>query len=343
MLDAKARLALFMPGALLSDIGKTGVGVLRYSPLDVVAIIDPDAAGQDAARLLPRVRPCPIVARIEEAHAVGATALVLGTAPPGGRVPDDWWATIDRAVELGMSVVNGLHDRLAPRYPHLAKGQTVWDIRIEPADLKPGSGAAAFLPNRRVLLVGVDMAIGKMTAALELHAAAERRGLRSAFVATGQTGIMIAGRGTPLDAVRVDYAAGAVEREVMACADAEIVFVEGQGALNHPGATANLALMRGSMPTDLVLCTKAGMRELQKTPGYPLPPLSELLRLYEDLTSACGTFPRARARAAAVDTRGLDEDAAAKAIRAIEAEAHVPADDPVRNGADRLLSAILEA
>ena len=277
-------------------------------------------------------RDVPIVASVDEALALGAKALILGIAPPGGLIPPAWLPAIDRAVEGGMIVVNGLHDKLVPRY-----GDRAWDIRVEPADLKPGTGAAGALANRRVLMVGTDMAVGKMTAGLELWKAL---GPGAGFVATGQIGITVVGSGIPLDAIRVDFSAGAVEREVLRLADRETVVIEGQGSIVHPGSTATLALLRGSMPTHLVLCARAGQTHLQNAP-VEIPPLPRLARLYEDVAEACGVFARPRTVGVALNTFHVLDDAAARAAcDAVERAMGVPCDDPVRHGVSRIVDAL---
>jgi uncharacterized NAD-dependent epimerase/dehydratase family protein len=251
---------------------------------------------------------------------------------------------IDEAVGRGMSVVNGLHDRLAPRYPRLRPGQEIRDLRVEPDGLSVATGAAARLPNRRVVFVGTDMAVGKMSAALEVLRAARERGIDAAFVATGQIGIAIAGRGVALDAVRLDYACGAIEREVLAHAGAGLVLVEGQGSLVHPASAATLPLLRGAMPTHLVLCARAGQAALARIPEVPIPSLRVLARLFEDLAATCGTFPAARTAGVALNTFHLEDDGeAARAVRTIEDETGLPCCDPVRHGAGRLLDALVHA
>src|SRR5579862_9135547 len=212
MLDPGARLAIYMEAAILGPAGKMGFGVLRYSRNTVVCVIDSQTAGQDIRALTGISRPCPIVGSIEDARNMGADVLILGIAPAGGLIPDGWWPVIDEAVAGGLSIVNGLHDLLGPRYPQLANNpresnkQFVWDIRIEPTGLTTGNGAAARYDNRRLLLIGTDMAVGKMTAGLELAKEASSNGVRTGFVATGQIGITIMGSGIPLDAIRVDFA-----------------------------------------------------------------------------------------------------------------------------------------
>ncbi len=321
--------------------GKMGFGLLRYATDPIACVIDSCEAGRDAREVTRIPRSAPIVATLAEAQARGAELLVLGIAPPGGRIPEAWWPVIDEAVARGMSIVNGLHDRLAPRYPALRPGQEVRDLRVEPEGLSVATGAAARLPNRRVVFVGTDMAIGKMSAALETQRTARERGLDAAFVATGQIGIAISGRGVALDAVRLDYACGAVEREVLAHAGSPLVLVEGQGSLVHPASAATLPLLRGAMPTHLVLCHRAGQRTLARIPEIPIPPLPALARLYEELAASCGTFPRPRTAAIALNTFHLtDDDEATGAVRAVEAETGFPCCDPVRHGAGRLLEGI---
>lgn len=334
MLDPNAPLAVYMEGAVRHYGGKMGVGVLRYSPNPVVCVVDSETAGGDLRAETGADRDAPIVATVDEALGLGAKALVLGIAPPGGLIPAEWLPAIDRAVAGGMTVVNGLHDKLAPRY-----GDKAWDIRTEPAGLKPGTGAAGALGNRRVLMVGTDMAVGKMTAGLELWKAL---GPTAAFVATGQIGITITGAGVPLDAIRVDFSAGAIEREVLAWRDAETVVVEGQGSIVHPGSTATLALLRGSMPTHLVLCAREGQTRLQNA-DVEIPSLDRLIALYEAIGEACGVFARPQTVGVALNTFHLKDEAEAReACDAVERTLGLPCDDPVRHGMVRLARKITD-
>jgi uncharacterized NAD-dependent epimerase/dehydratase family protein len=324
MLDPAVPLAVYMEGAVRHYGGKMGVGVLRYSPNPIACVVDSETAGGRTHEVMGVERDVPIVATVEEALALGAKVLVLGIAPPGGLIPEAWIPAIDRAVEGGMFVVNGLHDKLAPRY-----GDQVWDVRTEPSGLQPGTGAAAKLTNKRILMVGTDMAVGKMTAGLELWKALPEG---SAFVATGQIGITVTGAGVPLDAIRLDFSAGAIEREVLRYADAPVVVIEGQGSLVHPGSTATLPLLRGSMPTHLILCARAGQTHLVNAP-VEIPPLSKLRRLYEDVAEACGAFKRPITMGVALNTFHLSDDEEALAACAkVAAETGLPCVDPVRHG-----------
>ncbi|MEQ1932750.1 MAG: DUF1611 domain-containing protein [Fimbriimonadaceae bacterium] len=346
MLSPETPLALYMEGALGERVGKMGYGVLRYSPNPVSCIVDSRYAGSNLSEVFPTFQPVfrspiPIVGDVKEAWDLGARTLVLGIAPGGGRIPTEWLPALDESVGLGMGLVNGLHERLAPRYPNT---DGIWDLRQEPEGLQPGQGLARELTNTRILMVGTDMAVGKMTAGLEILRMAKKQGLQTSFVATGQIGIVICGSGVPLDAIRVDYASGAIEREVLAHKSSEWVIIEGQGALNHPGSTSPLPLLRGSCPTHLVLCCRAGQTSLYRMSEIIIPPLSELMRLYSDLSSACGTFPRAEVAAIAVNTAHIEsDDEARSAVAHIERETGRPASDPVRFGAAPLVQGIQDA
>jgi len=341
MLDRDVPLAIYMEGAVGELSGKMGYGILRYSPNPVACIVDSVTAGQDIVALVQSPRKCPIVATIDEAVQLGAKALVLGIAPPGGAIPAEWFSALDKAVEHGMSLVNGLHERLAPRYPNLKPGQQILDVRVEPPGLEIGMARARELKNKRILMIGTDMAIGKMTAGLEIVRAAKSRGIKAEFVATGQIGIVVSGRGVPLDSIRLDFASGAIEREVMAFKDADWIVVEGQGALIHPASSANLPLLRGSCPTHLVLCHRAGQTTLRRVPEIEIPPLRNYIKLYEDLAEACGTFPRPTCVAVALNTSHLDcDDSARIACEVISDETGLPCTDPVRFGAGQLIEAI---
>lgn len=341
MILPEHRVALFMEGAFEDRTGKLGLGVLRYSENPIVCMIDQVHAGEESRDLTGIDRDCPIVSSVDRAKELGADVLVLGIAPPGGLVPASWWPALDRAVALGMSLVNGLHDKLGGRYTDLSPNQFVWDVRTEAAGLGVGTGAARLLDARRVLLVGTDMSVGKMTAGLEIARSAKTAGVDNGFVATGQTGIIITGAGVPLDAIRLDYASGAIEQEVCKYAQEKLIIVEGQGSLLHPGSSATLPLMRGSCPTHLVLCHRAGMETLPRVPWVRVPPLADVARLFETVASACGTFPEAKVVAIALNTGHQGEEEALASLKAVQRETGLPTCDPVRQSARVLLDAVM--
>jgi uncharacterized NAD-dependent epimerase/dehydratase family protein len=246
-------------------------------------------------------------------------------------------------------VASGLHSRIGddPELAPLRRDPAwIWDLRREPEALVVAAARAAGLPCRRVLAVGSDMAVGKMSACLELAAAAEAQGIPARFVGTGQAGILISGSGVALDAVRVDYAAGAVEAAVLQAAEGlgpnGLVLVEGQGSLAHPGSTATLPLIRGSQPTDLLLVHRAGQLHLKGLPALPIPPLPELIAAVEAV-AALGRpdGQRPRVKAVALNTTHLDAEAAARAISVVSDVTGLPCADAVRGGSAQLLRSLL--
>jgi uncharacterized NAD-dependent epimerase/dehydratase family protein len=317
-------------------------GVLRYRRDDVVAILDSTRAGETEDGV-------PVVGGVEDALELGPTTALVGVATQGGRFPPEWIAILRACVEHGIGVENGLHVFLGddPMLRDLAerKGVELRDLRRPPAELSTATGANLSVDATIVLTVGSDCAIGKMTVSLELDLEARRRGLHSVFVPTGQTGMVIAGWGIAVDAVVADFIAGAAERLVVEGHErgGELLWVEGQGSLLHPvysGVT--LGLYHGSAPHLLVLCHEVGRNELEGAGGgaHPIPPLRELVELHERL--ALPVRP-ARVAAVALNTRELGEDEARAAIAAAADETGLPADDPVRFGAGKLVDAVLAA
>ena len=310
-----------------------------------MAVIDRQCAGESLSKLTGIAREVPVVASVAEALPYAPDVLAIGIAPSGGVLPDEWWQEVQQALSSGLSVVNGLHtpmETVPDLRSRLREGQWIWDVRREPPDLTIGSGEARSLPCRRVLTVGTDMGVGKMSTSLELNWACQQRGLHSKFLATGQAGLMIAGDGVPLDAVRVDFAAGAVEQMVMRFGNNyDILHIEGQGSLLHPGSTATLPLIRGTQPTGLVLVHRAGQTHIRNHPHVPIPPLSEVIRLYQTVASAAGAFAKVPVVAIALNTAHLDTPDAQLAIEQTQAETGLPCTDPVRFGAQTLLNAVL--
>lgn len=344
--SAPQRLALLQHGGFSTRHGKTGISLLRYRGAEVVAVVDRETAGRSLREVsqLPNVPDIKIVGSMQEALASQPTAFAIGISPSGGRVKEEWWPELRLAIKHGISLWNGCHTPLAAD-PEIAAaicpGVYVWDMRREPAGLATGTGAARNLACKRVLFVGTDMNIGKMTAALEFDKAAKTRGLRSAFIGTGQTGMMIAGTGMCLDAVRVDYASGAVEAEVMrAGPTSDVVWVEGQGSLLNPASTATLPLIRGTQPTHLILVHKPTLKTLQAFPHITIPPLRNLVPFYEMVASAAGVFASAPVAGIALNTWGMDEASARAACAEAEKATGLPATDAVRFGCEGLLDAL---
>ncbi len=320
--------------------GKTGRGVIRYAPDPTVAIVDSSRAGELQDGI-------PIVGTVNDALCFNPTTAVVGVATQGGRFPPEWRELLKASISKGLDIESGLHEFVSddPELAELAARHNVElrDLRKPPAELNVPTGENLKIPAQIALTVGSDCAIGKKTVALELDLEARRRGLASVFVPTGQTGIAIAGWGIAVDAVVSDFLAGAAERLVVEGSrrGGELLFVEGQGSLSHPAYSGvTLGLIHGSAPHVFVLCHKAGATEIEGYPGHPLPSLRELIELHERIA-----LPLRRARVAclALNTDGLDEEAALHAIAAAAEETGLPADDPVRYGAGSLLDAVIAA
>jgi uncharacterized NAD-dependent epimerase/dehydratase family protein len=317
-------------------------GVLRYRHEDVVAIVDSTRAGETEDGV-------PVVGTVEDALPFEPTTALVGVVTQGGHFPPEWMKLLRACVENGLDVENGLHVFLAddPELGALAaeRGVELRDLRRPPAGLSTATGATFAVDATIVLTVGSDCAIGKMTVSLELDLEARRRGLRSVFVPTGQTGMAIAGWGIAVDAVVSDFLAGAAERLVVEGHErgGELLWVEGQGSLLNPvysGVTLGLHL--GSAPHLLVLCHEVGRTEIEGAGGgpHPIPSLRDLVELHERV--ALPARP-ARVVAVALNTRSVGEEEARAAIAAAEAKTGLIADDPVRFGAARLVDAVLVA
>jgi uncharacterized NAD-dependent epimerase/dehydratase family protein len=320
--------------------GKTARGVIRYAPDPTVAILDSTRAGETQDGI-------PIVATVNDALCFNPTTAVVGVATQGGRFPPEWRELLKASISKGLDVESGLHEFISddPELTELAARHNVElrDLRKPPAELNVPTGENLQIPARIALTVGSDCAIGKKTVALELDLEARRRGLPSVFVPTGQTGIAIAGWGIAVDAVVSDFLAGAAEQLVVEGSrrGGELLFVEGQGSLSHPAYSGvTLGLIHGSAPHVFVLCHKAGATEIEGYPGHPLPSLPELIELHERI--ALPLRP-ARVACVALNTEGLDDEAARDSIAAVAEETGLPADDPVRFGAGLLLDAVLAA
>ncbi len=314
-------------------------GIVHYAPDPVVAILDSERAGET-------YREIPIVGSVDEALAYGPTVATVGVATQGGRFPPAWRELLKASIRAGLDVESGLHEFIGEdaELTALARehGVELRDLRKPPADLSVPTGENLQVPAKIVLTVGSDCAIGKKTVAVELDLAARKRGLKSVFVPTGQTGIAIAGWGIAVDAVVADFLAGAAERLVVEGSrrGGELLWVEGQGSLAHPAYSGvTMGLIHGSAPHAYVFVHRAGATHVEGYPDHPLPSLQELIELHE---RASLRLRPARVAAVALHTGSLREDEARAEIERVAAETGLPTDDPVRFGADRLLDAVLE-
>lgn len=342
-------------GSLGIHSSKTATSAIRYLPERVAAVIDSSNAGRNVEAVLGFGGEIPVVASIAEGLERGRirpTALLVGIAPRGGRLPAGAAALIAEAATCGLDIVSGLHEFLADipviRDAASAAGVEICDLRRPPADLPVSTGLARLVESFTVLMVGTDCNLGKMTAGLELRRGLEGLGERVSFAPTGQTGIMIEGWGIAVDAVISDFTAGAAEQLVLEGAERAgpdgIVLVEGQGSLIHPGYSGvTLGLLHGSLPEAMILCHDAARTRIRSDGVYDfvtVPPLAEMVRLCE---AVAGWLRPAPILGIALKTNELSEAAAREAIAAAEAETGLPVTDPVRFGPGPLAEVIHQA
>ena len=277
-----------------------------------------------------------------EAYARGARALVIGVANAGGVIPEHWVAALTSALEAGLDVVAGMHSRLGdiPALHAVAErlGRRLIDVRTPPEDIKVASGVKR--SGRRLLTVGTDCALGKKYTALAITRGLRARGLDATFRATGQTGIMIAGSGIPIDAVVADFLAGAAEMLSPNADASHLDVIEGQGSLYHPAyASVSLGLLHGSQPDTFVVCHNPLRTAILGHPDFLVPSIEAVI----EQTVALGrlTNPAIRCAAISLNTSGLDDAAAEAELAATEVRLGLPTADPMRAGTrfERVLDA----
>ncbi|MBM7406251.1 MULTISPECIES: N-acetyltransferase DgcN [Sphingomonas] len=278
---------------------------------------------------------------LEQAVAAGAKTLVLGIANAGGKLGDDLVADAIAAIAAGLDVASGLHNRLRddPALVAVAEehGRALHDVRDPRPDIPIGNGKRR--AGRRLLTVGTDCSVGKMYASLCLERGMRARGLTADFRATGQTGILIAGSGVPLDAVIADFISGAIEQISPAREDDGWDLIEGQGSLFHPSfAGVSTGLLHGAQPDALVLCHDPVRDHMRGLPHYPLPGLKETLEA--NLAVARLTNPDVRAVGVALNTSKLAPEAAKRLCAETEDALGLPCTDPYAMGVDSIIDRI---
>jgi uncharacterized NAD-dependent epimerase/dehydratase family protein len=337
------RLALLTDGRLGVFSSKTAATVLRDRPDDVAVIVDDDAAGASPRKRVPWSPEVPIVKDFDAARPFQPDAAIIGVAPIGGGLTDTLRPTVEAALKSGVSVISGLHDFLSddPALQDLAdaSGARIHDLRRPPAHHRVASGQARHTKARRILTVGSDCNVGKLATAKLLQTEAIARGHDAALAATGQSGILVTGAGTVIDACIADFTSGAVEELVLAYGEHELCFIEGQGSLGHPGySPVTLALLHGGCPEVMVLVHQLHRTTYKAPPHLPLPDLPTLIEHYEQ---AAGLIHPARVVAVAVNSVEYAADEAATACRELENTLGLPTVDPVRDGPGRLFDAVM--
>lgn len=324
---------IFMGDVADPASAKTGFGLRDWCPDDSIGQIRTAPAAVDLG--LPEMTP-------RKAVQAGARSLVIGIAPDGGRLKESWIPALAGAAAEGLDVVSGLHSRLETYPPIVAAAQSAGvrlvDVRHPGKSFPVGTGRKR--TGRRLLTVGTDCALGKKYTALSVAAELRTRGMPATFRATGQTGIMIAGAGIPIDSMVGDFIAGAAEALSPDALPGHWDVIEGQGSLFHPSyAAVTLGLVHGSQPDAMILCHDPRRLTVDGLPGFPIPPLAVAIRRYEE--AAALTNPAARVVALSLNSAAMSDEEAAAAMDCAASEAGLPVTDPIRCGAGLLADAML--
>lgn len=323
---------------------KTAVCYLRYRGEDVVAVLDSSKAPQRVSDVVGFGGDVPIVASVKEALPLEPEVAIVGIAPRGGRLDAALRRSVVDCVEAGIDVVSGLHTFLGDDAELWEKakrsGTRFWDVRRVGEAGTVATGKGCVTGSKVVLVTGTDCNVGKMTVTVELFNEAVRRGLNAAWAATGQTGIMLRERGICIDRVVADFIGGASEELVNAEGEGkDLVIVEGQGSLIHPGyAGVTLGLMLGVMPDCMVLSHEAGRSRIRNY-EVEMPPLDDQREAHERIMAPFKTSPVV---AVALNTAGSESAAASEEISRVRLETRLATGDPIRFGVSDIMDAVME-
>lgn len=336
----KRKFAILTEGRSDPHNAKTATSVLRYRGHEVVALLDSTEAGKTAGELLGVGDATPVKALLSEAP--DADTLLIGTASAGGVFDESWRPVILEALSRGMDIISGMHVFLSDDDAFRAAAQT---SGAELIDLRKNNETTIAKrlglsdQSLRIHTVGNDCSVGKMAASIEVSRGLQRLNRDACFVATGQTGILIAGNGCPIDCVTADFINGAAEKLVLDRAEHEILLIEGQGSLVHPSySSVTLGLLHGCAPHGLIFCYEVGRTHVARLEHVPIPSLRECVSLYETMAGIRSPCPVV---GFALNGRKVSpEQGEAERLR-VEAEFGLPACDVFRDGPDALVQAVL--
>lgn len=336
------RVGILTGGELDNLKAKMAHGVMRYRD-DIRVVIDEKFAGKSVKEVLPYVnKPIPIVGTLDEAVQMGIDELLIGVAPPGGGMPEVWLEFIEEALINRIKIVNGLHVRLKELARFQKYAHQIVDLRYSYVPKDVAHGLAAGLKQNVILTVGSDCASGKMTTALELYQGCLKRGLKSDFIPTGQTGMYIMGNhGFAIDAIISDFMAGAIEDFVCqsAAQNHDFIFVEGQGSIIHPAYSGvTLGLMHGSAPNIIVFAHDVSRNKLAYF-DKDIPSLAEQIDIVEKLA---GFQRKCRVLGISLFAAGMNREAVEEIIHEMETEYRIPVFAPLITGCDKFLDILEE-
>lgn len=351
-IDPKSRILIYAEASFGKNArktfavrAKTADGLLRFSKYEILGVIDSTAKESFVSEVLPDVSiNVPILKESgKSCFDLKPDYIFVGVAPEGEELPAKWKSDFTFFLERGIVIVSGIHfdlskdidiKKITNKNPNL-----LINTRYSPSGLKVGSALAYNIKKPIVLTVGSDAAIGKMTATYKLHFDALKYGLNSVFIPTGQTTIMIEGWGYSVDAIIGDFMAGSVEEMVLSKKDSDIIFVEGQGSIFHPGfSNTTISLIHGAVPSHMILVHRPQRVYSIGSDLVKLPPLNEVIKMYESLS-----LPQDRnckVVGVALNTKGMSEDLAKEEIIKVEKETGLPTNDVIRFGSDNLWKAI---
>jgi len=338
------RYLIYSEGQFGTPSSKTGNSVIRYSTDQVVAVVDSKHAGKTVYDVVGFGGDIPIVESIDTGLRFAPDALLVGVTMHGAGFPSGLTAALRVAIDRGLEIWNGLHKFVGddPELGALARsrGTVLHDVRRPPTDLPIGAGKVRELDATVLLAVGTDANIGKMTVMLQLQSAMRACGARVQFAATGQTGIFIEGWGVCVDAVVADFIAGAAEQvTIQAARNADIVLVEGQGSILHPGYSGvSLGLLHGSLPHALIACHQPSRKTFRHNDWLPVPPLKDVIALHEAIVAP---LRPTKTIAVSLNTSDLSDAEARAAIARAEDETGLPTTDPVRYDIAPMVDAVL--
>lgn len=324
---------------------KTANQAIRYIPEQIVGIIDRTQAGKSAQEVIGFGGNIPILQNLQHALEYNPNTLLIGIAPTGGRLPETWRPIINEAIENKLSIISGLHTYLSDdlEFSNHAKKCNVQLIDLRKVPPEYEVVAKGLWKNRiakTILTIGTDCNVGKMTASFELHREFMRRGLKSDFVATGQTGILLSGKGVCVDSLVGDYIAGAIELEVdnSAKSGAEFIHVEGQGSLTHQGySSVTLGLMHGVMP-DAMILVHHPIRKVDDY-GFQISDVKKLIHLHEIMIRP---FKESKVVGIAMNTVKMIQEQIREAKRDLERQTDLPTADILTSDVRLLADAILK-
>ena len=318
---------------------KTATGLLRFCPEECAAVFDPDHAGRTAGEVLQVGGKVPFISQL--ADAPGANTLVIGIAPPGGKIPNAWRPIILEAIAGGMNILSGLHDFLSEdaEFREAAELHDVSITDVRKNEFKQIARRPGFNKNcLRIHTVGHDCSVGKLLVSFAISHGLQQRGLDAHFIATGQTGIMVSGGGLPIDCIVADFVSGAAEQLVLDHQQHDILVVEGQGSLAHPAySSVTLGLLHGCQPHALVLVFEAERNCVVGMEHIRLPSLEQQIVLFETMAriyQPCETI------AIAMNGSRLSHSEAGIVAERLASELKLPVVDIVRDGPDQLLNTV---